>query len=529
MNHIDQSIFSQNFGSIIQYKDVDQKFQIFIPEKSVILKLNQVALQSNDTSNQFDVVLARNKEFIGELALDKVKIIILEEVSDNIIGFYRVNHIYYNSNFLPFKMVSHNTNHGDIGLFGKLGYVSDINNVITDGSELCSISLHAPSSLVIETEKELIITGYVSPTCKESPIFYFQVDNFLIGTISGAGTKTDGIKIMPGKHTLTINCSTSRWGHSVWLFSDTSIPDLKYFKIDIQHTGRGLVNQFINLVNGITLCNPIGRHIYNPRFLPYYNNTDWIPLSNIIDIDHLNKILASLKFTTRIITEESVGQEKWIKSNRYNKVCSTDSRIQILEVLSEEKNKYVDIGDVFSASLEKDSHIDKFELEFFRNIKFVSQFQVALNYIQDNYLGQKYNVVHLRLEDDFVAPFSSLFRKYSYQEYTMILMNRYLEHMDKMFSPDDKIYIATHLSKSHYENNYVIDLIREKYPNIIISVPWREHVSLPLGREVDAIVDFMIGRNALNFIGMHGSTFSILISKVNQARGKKSEIVSLFV
>jgi hypothetical protein len=429
-----------------------------------------------------------------------------------------------------FDILSHQTSHGEIGLSGKLGYFSDIDNVITDGSELCSISLHAPSTLVIENSKELNIKGYISPTCKESPIFYFLVDNVLIGMISGAGNKTNNITITPGKHILTINCSTSRWAHSVWLFSDSLIAEPKYFKIDIQHTGRGLINQFINLVNGITLCNPIGRHIFDPYFLPYYDSVDWIPLSKIIDINHLNGILASADFTTRIITDELVGQREWIKPDYYNKVCLTDSRIKILEKLSQETNQYVDIGDVFSASIEKDVHIDKFELEFFKNIKFVPQFQDALDYIQNNYLGQRYNVVHLRLEDDFVRPFWSFFHKtHTYQEYTMLLLNRYLEHMNNMFLSTDKIYIATHLSKGLYENNYVIDLIREKYPNIITSVPWRDHVSLPQGREIDAIVDYTIGRNAEKFIGMFASTFSILISKVNQSRGKNTEIVSLFV
>ena len=282
-------------------------------------------------------------------------------------------------------------------------------------------------------------------------------------------------------------------------------------------------------MNGITFSNPIGRHIYDPHFLPYYNNIEWIPLSQIIDIEHLNAMLDKFNYNTRIIKDEEIGNQAWIKSKNYNKVCNSNNKLQILKDLSLEKQQYVDLGDVFSVSVDKDSNTDNFELEFYKNVKFVSGFQDALNYVKKHYLGTKYNVVHLRLEDDFVAPFSSLFRNYSYTEYTNILLNRYLELMDKMFLPTDKIYLATHLSKSHYENNYVINIIKQKYPNIVVSVPWREHILLPHGREIDAIVDFAIGRNSEKFIGMFASTFSILISKVNKARGKEAELVSLFV
>lgn len=516
-NHV--VICLENVDDLIKLReDNNCKFQIC--NENLSLKSIETMFSLN-----FDVIIANT---IDDQDLDNVKIVILQENCE-LRGFYRVKNVHYNTKLLPFDISSYYSPNGNIGLFGQLGYTSEINNVITNGTELCTVSLHAPCNLVINTKQDLIVKGYASPTSKDCPTMFFKVDGEEIGQISVSGRKTDGIRILPGRHILEVHPNSVSWAHSVWIFEDSeniieSSP--KYFKIDICKTGRGLVNQLINLINGITLSNSVERYIYNPRFLPNYYSTDWIPLSEVFDIDHLNQMFSDLGFFVRIITDPQVGNQEWIKPEYYNTLCHDDRRNNILNKLSKEKYCYLDLGDVFSVMIDKDTNIEKFELDFYSNMRFTSKFHDALDYIRNTFLSPEYNVIHLRLEDDFISPYSGHFG-FTYEGYTMLLLNRYFEKMDKMMKPDSKIYIATHLLKKDYPNNYIINLIRERYPNIVTSTPWRDHIDLPQGREIDAIIDYLIATNAKNFIGMHGSTFSILINRVNIEKGNNGDLVNL--
>lgn len=541
-NHL---VVESDINSLTKNRDHNNcQFQIF---NGILSSLKEL---ETTYSLDFNVLIADCEESLYQLIqnddLRKIKIILLEprcscdhqRVKNHLtqLGFSCMRNtdraIYVNTNFLPFNLISYYTPDGNIGLFGRLGHMSGTNNLITDSNEICGVSVHAPSHLEIETQRELLVRGYASPTAQDCPILYFKVGDCQIGQVSKGGSKTDGYRLLPGKHRLGIHPSTVSWAHSAWLFEEPKKfepVDQKYFKIDIFQTGRGLVNQLINLINGVTLINATGRHIYNPRFLPNYNNTDWIPLSDVFDIPHFNQMFASLGLKVQIITDESTDQKEWIKPDYYNGAClQMYSRVKVIDKLLKEEYPYVDLGEVFATMLDSNSDIDKIELEFYKNMRFVPEIHSALDYIKNNFLGEKYNVLHLRLEHDFVGPYADYGNR-DYEEYTMILLKRYFGIMEKMFSPDDKIYLATHLLKADYPNNYVIDLIREKYPNIIVATPWREHINAPLGREIDAIIDYLIAINAEKFIGMHGSTFSILINKINKSKGKESQLTNPYV
>lgn len=582
LNNHDQSIFYDENGEILDHKILDRKKQLdaytFIPSDSVVLELgsrygivsclinkglknpkhhlvmtddryidvltknrdknncqfqigNQISLSLKEIearySLNFNVILCEESVFslIEDNDRSKFKLILLEREPpcDHLIklGFACVGDTYFNENLLPFHIISHQAGHGNIGLFGQLGHISEINHVMIDNPELYTISLHAPSNLIIETQEELIVRGYASPTAQDCPILNFELDGQLIGNISSKGDKTNSYRILPGKHELITTTSTLAWAHSVWLLENINkyIPQQKYFKIDLYCDGCGLMYQLINLMNGISLSSSVGRYIYNPNFLLDFDKNNWIPLSAIIDIRHLNQMLNSLNLNVQIITNEI--KEKWIRPEYYNTVCSTNFRNKIVDKLSKEEYPYLDIGDVFSLTIEKD---DKVELELYKNIRFMPEFYVAINYIKNNFLGEEYNVVHLRLEDDFIAH-NTAYYGHAFEKYTTVLLNRYLEAMRKVFSSEDKIYLATHLLKASYINNYVINLIREEFPNIVTTVPWRTQVNLPLGKQVNAIVDYLISLDAKKFVGMHGSDFSILISRI---RGS-SQLINSYV
>lgn len=577
----DESTFYDNFAKTLDHKSIDRNKQLssllYIPPNSCVLEIcskhgivsclinkilsnpkNHLVLESGEIKNraafkvsddfdftikqleekysmQFDVIVANCEDYLityFDDDLDKIKLIIVEPLCEckhlriekylTKLGFtcFRNDNraIYINSNFLPFKLISYYSPNGDIGMFGKLGHLSKTSELVTDGLELTSVSLHAPSRLEIETKQELLVRGYASLTAEVCPILYFKVDDCQIGQVDKAGDKTPGYRLLPGKHVLGIHPETVSWAHSAWLFEkpkEIVETEVKYFNVECNSKDNGLMHQLINLLNTLTLTENMGRYIYNPQFLPNYNDNEKIPLSQIFNIDDLNKM-----FNSKIVTDQ-IDNIEWIKADYYNNLCARNSRAKILEILSNEKYPYLDLGDVYSMMLDRDSNIESIELGFYKNLPLVPEFYNILKYIQDD----KYNVVHLRLEDDFVDYYSAYYNK-NYEEYTKILVTRYLNAMDKIFKPEDKIYIASHLSKKDYPNNYVIDSIKEKYPNIISNINWRDEINLPQGREVDAIVDYLISMKAEKFIGIHGSTFSIILSKINKSRGKDCLLIN---
>ena len=83
---------------------------------------------------------------------------------------------------------------------------------------------------------------------------------------------------------------------------------------------------------------------------------------------------------------------------------------------------------------------------------------------------------------------------------------------------------SSHLLKSDNRNNSYISKIKKLYPNIVTFIPWRNKFSVPVGREIDAVVDFMICLGAQEFLGYEGSTFSETIHKILMHKCKSSHL-----
>lgn len=432
--------------------------------------------------------------------------------------------VFINTSTLPFDVIEFQVGHGYIGFFGKLGHISKldgnfISDIVLDKKDILTISTHAPSTLILNVKKEILIQGYCSTTSRQPSNLVFRCDDDIVGNVNKSGEITNYYTITPGRHKLTIETDNLCWAHSVWL-----ITPIKYFKINIDHIGRGLMNQLINIINGILISNNVSRYIYNPTFLPYYNSTDSIPLSEVIDIDYLNELLETFGLKVRIEKELSLENEKWIKSDNYNNVCSVNSMTSINQSLVKMEYPYMDIGCMFSVTLEKDMTTLAIEHQIYKNLKFMPKYYQVVEYCINTYLSPTFNSVHLRMEDDFALCYASTSGK-SFKEYSNIILKRYLQYMKTLFKTNSPIYIATHLLKSENRNNYIIDEIRKVYPNIVIATPWRDKFSLPIGREIDAIIDYILCLRSHNFIGMAGSTYSVLISKILTSNGKGSSLV----
>jgi FkbM family methyltransferase len=194
-------------------------------------------------SIKFDVLVADCEgcmcQFVQENNMSQFKMILLEkdqchtcnyDIVENYLsnlGFLRIRNelnivfrsVYINMNFLPFKILSYKVSRGTIGVFGKLGYISEENvNVGIDQSH--TLSAHAPSKVLIEAKKFFQIQGYCSLTAEECPELTFKCDGNIVGIINEPGKKTACYEIQPGKHELTVGTDDLSWSHSVWIFNE---------------------------------------------------------------------------------------------------------------------------------------------------------------------------------------------------------------------------------------------------------------------------------------------------------------------
>ena len=192
-------------------------------------------------SLKFDVIVADCEgcicQFTEENDMSQFKMILLEKDQCGIcnyekvethlknLGFLKIREylyyvfrtVYINMNFLPFNILSYEVFKGTIGLFGKLGYLSgnDVNVNVDEGSTL---SAHAPSKVLIETNVPLRIQGFCSSSSQKCPKLVFKCNNIIIGNVEEINGRTLTYKINPGQHELIIETDDTTWAHSVWIF-----------------------------------------------------------------------------------------------------------------------------------------------------------------------------------------------------------------------------------------------------------------------------------------------------------------------
>lgn len=101
------------------------------------------------------------------------------------------------------------------------------------------------------------------------------------------------------------------------------------------------------------------------------------------------------------------------------------------------------------------------------------------------------------------------------------LVNKYNDILQQ--NGDTKLYICTHLFKSTNINNKFFSAYKRKHNNIIINTEiWKNKYNIPKGREIDAIIDYLIVLDGDSFVGYVSSTYSQFIDKYYFLNNKKS-------
>lgn len=288
-----------------------------------------------------------------------------------------------------------------------------------------------------------------------------------------------------------------------------SSSDKKFLKIDPLICRYGLLNQLNNICNALVLGHMTGRDVLEPRFNTHYNAPTSVPFSYIIDIYCLNNYLKSKNIYASMTPTIDVGEASPITDIEsmpvwYSSMQDVANRIPI-------ESPVVNIGCSMPNILRTPEAID-----ILANMKFSRIFCDAASYSMGNIDGE-YCCLHLRLEDDWI---SLMHASTDFNETSQYLLHCY-EIAISSVPEDIPIYICTGLGKSPNVNDPLLEHIKQKYPRALTSRPWRMIYDLPEGREIDAIVDYIIGTSAHMMIGDGKSTFSLAIACMMKAQNKQ--------
>lgn len=265
------------------------------------------------------------------------------------------------------------------------------------------------------------------------------------------------------------------------------------------HPYGGLVNQLITLAHSLILGHYTGRDVYYPFFFSDFRGGEVVPLKDILDI--VNSPLSSRLVEADVLYSPSFYQG-WDGG-----AIPQGNVIDLLSALRGEEEEFLSIGtpllpyeptSIAQQNTFRDIHTLIYKL-IISCIRFTPPFyEEAKKYTPSS----PYTAVHLRLEDDFLFHPSAICLSPEKLGYSYI-------HSSPAGS-----FFATYLGKEPNKLNWVLDKLTGTFSPAQLSLPWK-------GREINAIVDYIICSQAENFIGLRNSTFSLAIAWKRNLEGKK--------
>lgn len=269
---------------------------------------------------------------------------------------------------------------------------------------------------------------------------------------------------------------------------------------------HGLVNQLYALINGIMIGHFTDRLISVRDFCPNYNTNEKLSIGKVFDIGRLNVVLRELGLKTQVGTN---GRGYSTVRHRLN-IKDVDD-IAILKILNDLKEPAIDLDFTWFTQFVKSSRPDikSMFFELLTRLPFKREFTEVVESLKNRLQLSNYKVIHLRLEDDMIK-----FRTETSgdKEFGEKQRQSFIGRIKELFSSEDKLFIATDLGKSENRYNNVLEQLLIDYPNARTSKGWREHhPGIPVGRELDAIIDYLICRDGEFFLGDSSSTFSTVL------------------
>lgn len=306
---------------------------------------------------------------------------------------------------------------------------------------------------------------------------------------------------------------------------------------------NGFVNQMIGILASIELGTIVKENIIIDGFMKQYNaRNDIIPISNILNMKESNMKLKEKGFSSiediETIENKSISIRHQIIIPRYYKTVDEAIRTYRKNYMNTTYTIF-HVGNFIVEDL-RPIHAEifkclRFQNKFYNKVdeflsdenkyneKTDSTIDVNSNIISNNISSPKlsdcFNSIHLRIENDMLKHLDKVIfnGRRKYMEEIIEQYNIYFEMMK-----EEPIFVATGLHKD----------IKDKYNGYLNSIRKTHDIRLTPkklfdGRELNAIVDFLICLKSTSFIGLKYSTFSRLVDMILVTEGKKSILIEI--
>lgn len=289
----------------------------------------------------------------------------------------------------------------------------------------------------------------------------------------------------------------------------------------------GLCNQLLSISKGIIFSHITNRDLIFAGFqIDYRDENNICDFDSIIDINHLQNIVNMLNFNLKIYSNQNVNSQK-IKIVSTEKISYIKNFTHYLFHRDNVNIEYLDVDNPISAEIP-----DKYEMIFKNiniNIKFIHKYIELANDIKKKLKLNNYICIHLRLEDDAIHFMKQNNTKIDESFINEIYKEKYLDELnylnDKKISYN--IYICTSLFINNNINNSFYQDIKKKY-NLLDKNDFINNEDLGKYREIYGIIDYIIAKESIYFIGADWSSFSIYINDHHVNNNIASKLINIY-
>jgi len=294
----------------------------------------------------------------------------------------------------------------------------------------------------------------------------------------------------------------------------------------------GLCNQLQTITKSILLGQKYNRDIYIYEFHTNVYNANKCAITEVLNLTELNCMLTKLNININVLTtlhKDIVSNIKPLYGIESKNIPRLDTLNNIIDMPENRNTQYLDIGNPVSLCLRKglDLNFNDFSNSYHNimcNMPFHTKFYDFAKSIKSQLNLTDYICIHLRIEDDAIDYYSSVF-KIEKDVLTNKLLQFYTNQIEQ--EKDRRIYICTGLLYFNNTHNTLYKSLKTAKTNIVDKTDFKIDEYYTKNRELLAIVDYIIARDATKFVGWGFSSFSILLHVLHKNKDNPTELFSV--
>jgi len=287
----------------------------------------------------------------------------------------------------------------------------------------------------------------------------------------------------------------------------------------------GLCNQLYSISKGIIYGLISNRDVIFSGFqIDYRDDNNLWDFTDIIDINDLQEKIKKLNLNINISSDLNIKSKK-INTFSNENISNIKDFIKILLHEDNINEELLDIDNPISSTIpEKYNNLYKY-LNI--NIKFIDKYIIMAHEIKNNLNLKDYVCVHLRLEDDAIKFMTDQNSKLTFDVINSIYRKKYLNEFENLKKINNNpIYICTSLIINNNFNNVFYKKLKEEY-NCVDKNMFINNSDYKC-RELYGIIDYIIAKDSLYFIGCDWSSFSYYIIQNHSLNNKDYKLIDIY-